>query len=190
MTNEDHGGTSLTEVNGVSVSVHAPKLPHAIREGDVFRFSYSEAERKKAGGYDLNWAFDGKVVMRDGKLCDTYWGYSNGDPRIVRPDQGELTFICNLNDVRDVREYETLQYDEADSFNLSYNHGCNKRFVVRKDAKPSAARMLDEVRKKEHAVRQEMESAVRHGATTLVQLGEMRAQLEVGDLSKTPWWSK
>lgn len=164
-----------------------------LREGDVYRFSYSQAEREKAAqGWagSLSHCFDGQVVVRNGRLCDTFWGFDAGEPRIVKPEQGELTFVCNLNDVRDVREYETLQYAESDVFNLTHHHGHHKRFAVPKDAKPSAARMLDEVRRKRHAVEDEMRRAVQSGAAELFQLGELQSRLEAGDLSKTPWWSR
>lgn len=156
-------------------------------EGDVFRFSYSQAERDKAAqGWagSLNHCFDGQVVCRDGKLCDTYWGFDAGEPRIVTPAHGELTFVCNLADVRDIREYETRWYDAADVFNLSYNHGCHKRFVVKKDAQPSAARMIEETRKKEAEIRHNIE----HGMRTLCDLAVLRHKLETGDVSSKPWW--
>jgi hypothetical protein len=158
-----------------------------LKEGDVYRFHYSEAASQR-WRTDPLWCFDGQVVVRKGRLCDTYWGFDASEPRIVTPSEGEMVFVCNLGDVRYVKHYETRQYDGGDVFNLSHQHGCYKLFAVRKDAQPSANRMLMEIRIKEDAVRQEMESTVRHAAFTLVQLGEMRARIEAGDLSKTPWW--
>ena len=155
-----------------------------LKEGDVYRFSYSEAERKRADSRDLYWAFDGQVVVRNGKLCDTYWGFDASEPRIVLPEQGELRFICNLSDVRRISEYETRWYDESAVFNLSYNHGCNKRFMVRLDAQMSTHRMLQEVRQKETEINQ----SIQHGIRTIADLAVLRAQLESGDLSRKPWW--
>ena len=162
-----------------------------LREGNVYRFSYSEAEREKANkGWSgsLHHCFDGTVVVRNGRLVDTYWDSSN-QGRVVTPEQGTLTFVCNLNEVRKVAEYETLQYDEADVFDLRYNHGCIKGWMVRNDAKPSAKRMLDEVRKKLNAVEKELQRAVNSAATDMFMLGELQARLESGDMSRKPWWS-
>jgi hypothetical protein len=162
-----------------------------LKEGDVYRFSYSQAERDKAAqGWagSLHHCFDGQVVARDGKLCDTFWGFDASEPRIVRPDQGELTFVCNLNDVRDIREYEQRWYDAVDVFNITRHHGHYKRFVVRKDATISAARMLEEVRKKRHDVEDELRRAASSAASTLFQLGELQASIESGNLTKKPWW--
>jgi hypothetical protein len=186
----DHGGTSLTEGGSVSVSVHAPKLPHDAKEGDVFRFSYSQAEREKAAqGWagSLNHCFDGQVVYRKGQYVDTYWSFGEcGDGRVVRPDQGELTFVVNLADVEPIRSYEALHYDEADVFDLSYQHGCYKKLMIRKGAQPSAARMIIEVRKKEASLRAEIEFAQRN----LCDLAVLRHRLESGDVSRKPWWSE
>lgn len=162
-----------------------------LKEGDVYRFSYSRAEHDKAAqGWagSLTHCFDGQVVVRNGKLCDTFWGFDASEPRIVRPDQGELTFVCNLNEVTDIREYETRQYDAADVFNLTRHHGHHKRFAIRKGAVPSQQRMLDEVRKKRHAVEDELRRAASSAASMLFQLGELQSRLEAGDLSKHPWW--
>ena len=167
------------------------KPPVILTEGDVYRFRYSQTERDKtAQGWagSLDHCFDGTVVVRDGKLVDTYWDNSN-QGRVVTPEQGTLTYVCNLGEVRQVKEYETLQFDEADVFDLRYNHGCIKRWMVRRDAKPSAKRMLEEVRKKRSAVEKELDSAINHAASTLFQLGELQARLEAGDLSRKPWWS-
>lgn len=58
--------------------------PLELKDGDVYRFVYSDESWTKAkngmGHGDLNWCFDGKLVYRDGLLCDTYWGLNwHGD---------------------------------------------------------------------------------------------------------------
>jgi hypothetical protein len=159
----------------------------ALRDADVYRFSYSEESRQR-WRTDPHWCFDGQLVVRDGRLCDTYWGFDAGDPRIVKPSEGTLTYVCNLGEVRDIQEHETRWYDAADIFNLTHHHGYRKRFVVKKDAVPSFQRMLEEVAIREREVRERMESAVRSAASDLLQLGGLRAKLEAGDMTRKPWW--
>jgi hypothetical protein len=172
---------SVSEKQGTTESVE-------LREGDVYRFRYSEAERTR-WRTDPYWCFDGQLVVQNGVLVDTYWGFDGfSDRRVVKPHEGELIFVCNLNDVRDIKEYEVRHFDESDIFNLTHHAGHRKRFVVKKDAAVSSERMLDEVRKKERAVREEMELACRSAASDLVRLGELRARIEAGDLSRKPWW--
>jgi len=159
-----------------------------LREGDVYQFHYSDDVRQK-WRTDPYWCFDGQVVVRSGELCDTYWGFSAGEPRVVRPDEGAMTFICNLGDVRDVKEYETRHYAEADVFNLSYQHGCYKRFAVRKDASRNQDRMLAEVEQRMSDLLSKLETEVRSVTHDFVRLGECRAKIQSGELNAVNlWW--
>lgn len=117
-----------------------------FREGDVYRFSYSQEARDRAHG-DLHWCFDGQVVVRNGLLVDTYWAGTEAtartsDARVVKPSEGTLTFVCNLSDVQDIRESECRYYADEDVINLSWQHGCYRRYVIRKGTQRSAAKML------------------------------------------------
>jgi hypothetical protein len=172
----------------VPVAENQPETVQALQEGNVYRFSYSEQARER-WRTDPYWCFDGQLVVRNGKLCDTYWSFGAcGESRIVEPSEGTLTFVCNLNDVREIQEYEKRHYMEADVFDLTHHHGHRKRFVVRKGAEPSAERILFEIGAKEFDTLRQMEAAVCSAGRTLVQLGELRARVTTGDLSKKPWW--
>ena len=75
-----------------------------FNENDVFDFRYKPEEVKKR--FEPYHCFDGTLVVKkysDGKifLVDTYWG--GGDSRTFTPEkaieQGELTFLCNLDEM-------------------------------------------------------------------------------------------
>jgi hypothetical protein len=169
-----------------------------LREGDVFDFTYSPEtwERAKLGlGHgDLHWCFDGQLVVRNGRLLDTYWGgftpYGDGRSFTLAEAQaqGTLTFVCNLDDVRLVTADELRHYDEADCFNLSHQHSCHKVYAVRKDAHRSRDRMLAELAKRIRHEQDELESATRHAARELQRLTEMRCKVEAGDLGVRLSW--
>lgn len=165
----------------------AEKLVQALTEGDVYNFTYSDAERARTR-MDLNWCFDGQVVVRNGRLCDTYWGFNSGESRIVTPEQGTLTFVCNLNDVIEIQHYQTRRYDDADVFNLSHQHGCHKLFVRRKDAQPSATKMLAQIDDRMREVRHEAERAVRSALCDIELLTAQRAKVEAGNLEVHLGW--
>lgn len=186
---DEHANVSGVATAGMNEPVSATSTV-SICDGDVFRFRYSDVVRER-WRTDPYWCFDGQVVCYKGKLIDTYWGFPpshSSDGRVVTADEGHLVLVCNLHHVRDIHEHETRHYDAADVFNLTHHAGHHKRFVVRVTATPSAVHMLDAIRVKENQTRREMESAVQSGASTLVRLGELRARLESGDLSKRPWW--
>src|ERR1051325_4089891 len=121
------------------------------KDGDVYQFVYSEESWKRAksgvGHGDLRWCFDGQLIFRDGLLCDTYWGLDwRGDTGryftiAEAVAKGTLTFVCNLNDVEKIPDYDFPLYAAGDAFNLTHQHGCYKYFVKRRGAKKDAELM-------------------------------------------------
>lgn len=118
-----------------------------IKLNDVYRFRYNEFELERSSR-DLNWCFDGQLVVKKGNnglyLEDTYW---TSDNRCFTLEEalrkGVLEFVCNLDDVEECKEDPYNYYDDEDIFNLSYQHGCYKKIMVRKDAKKSKEKMKE-----------------------------------------------
>lgn len=132
-----------------------------MKVNDVFRFQYHVVE----GERDRYWCFDGKLIARpdgDGiRLVDTYW--TSGDGRSFTPEEAEkrgvLTFVCNLDEVEAVEEYEVPNYAPENIFNLSYQHGCYKRFVKRKGAAHSRDAMLKHLGEQMEKAKRDLNSA-------------------------------
>ena len=141
----------------------------AIREGDIFRFSYSDESRAKK--FEPYHCFDGQLLaVKEGDgivLLDTYWLYQfqpSGDGRrfteATAKEQGALTFVCNLAEVDKVHsESETQYFDAADVFDLSSQHRCYPYFAVRKGAERSKEKMLSVLQEKMHKERSAIDSA-------------------------------
>ena len=116
-----------------------------IKLNDVYKFRYHEEVRNKKV-FDPYWCFDGQLIVKENKnglyLEDTYW---SGDSRKFTLEEalqdGILTFVCNLDDVIECREYNLQYYEDEDTFNLSYQSGCYKKYCVRKNAKRSPEKM-------------------------------------------------
>lgn len=161
------------------------------REGDVFRFSYSpeswEQARRGLGHGDLHWCFDGQLIYRDGLLCDTYWGLTwggdNGRHFTLAEAQarGTLTFMCNLQDVEKIPDYDFGLYVDGDAFNLSHQHGCYKYFVKRKGAKKSVELMLAALDAKVTAAKDAIERAARHLEFAVETRDRLRPRIEAGE---------
>lgn len=117
-----------------------------IKLGDVFFWSYKEP------GYDqfTYWCKDQKAVAVEGYdgnivLVDIYWGgvfkRSVGqNDYVLDLDKADLEFICNINDIRVIREYEVRDYVKV--YNLSNQNGCCKVFAVDKQAQVSNNALL------------------------------------------------
>lgn len=141
----------------------------ASKHGDVYRFVYSAESWEKAksglGHGDLHWCFDGQVIYRDDRLCDTYWGMDwrgdNGRSFTLAEARakGTLTFVCNLNDVEKIRPEEHELYAAGDAFNLSHQHGCYRHYVKRKGAKRDKDRQLAALSRKVQSARDDLDRA-------------------------------
>ncbi len=161
------------------------------KDGDVYRFSYSEASWQKAksglGHGDLHWCFDGQLVFRDGLLCDTYWGLNwRGDGgRYFKVAEavsaGTLTLVCNLNDVEKIAEYDYPIYADGDAFNLSYQSGCYKHFVKRIAAKKDKQKMLDALQAKVVEARKAIDAASWQLECAVRRQVELTPRIEAGD---------
>lgn len=169
----------------------ASTIPVTARDGDVFGFAYSQEswDRAKSGlGHgDLHWAFDGQLIYRDGLLCDTYWGLEwrgdSGRSFTVADAQakGELVYVCNLNDVEKIPDYDYELYAGGDAFNLSYQHGCYRHFVRRKGARKDKDRMTEAVHRKVQEARDELDRAVRRLEWAVLERERKLAKIEAGE---------
>lgn len=160
-----------------------------IREGDVFRFSYSGEQRAKL--FEPYHCFDGQLVavIEGGsiRLMDSYWLHEfkpRHDSRWFTEDdamaKGELTFVCNLGDVQKVDKWQTQYYDDADVFDLSYQHRCYAFHAIRKGASKSKGKMLQVIEEKLQAERRAIESA----NWTIERLTKEAKKIEEGRLEE------
>lgn len=155
-----------------------------FKENDVFEFRYKPEEVKKR--FEPYHCFDGTLVVKkydNGKiyLVDTYW--SGGDSRTFTPEkaieQGELTFLCNLEEMVDIKEHEMLYYDDADIVKMCIHAGYRSRFLIKKGTRRSQSKMLQSIRQKiedEH-------SKIRSAENSLKWYNETLKKIEAGDTS-------
>jgi hypothetical protein len=191
-------------------TLEANVLPDAaetipVKEGDVFRFAFNEAELAARKPYDPRHCFDGQLVAvnRGGKIVlrDTYWAHWNGrtnwsdqyneanqfgwagsDGRAFTEQQalakGVLEFRFNLADIETASADVASYYDDADWFDISYQHGCYKRFVLKKGAKRSQAKMAGVIGEKLREARLKLEWI----SSQIDRLSEIQQKIEAGDL--------
>lgn len=162
-----------------------------MTEGDVFRFAYNDAarERAKTSGWhsDLHWCFDGQLVCRDGRLCDTYWGLTWGGDggRSFTPAkaeaEGTLTFVCNLQDVETIHEGEYPLYADGDAFDLSHQHGCYKFYAKKRGAKKDRALMLAALRQKVTDARKTVERDTWNLECAIRREEQLSSRIEAGE---------
>lgn len=164
-----------------------------FRENDVYLFRYNEAELKAR--FSPYHCFDGQLIVKvnskgEKYFVDTYWASKNdgfaGFQEGVKSktidealSQGELTFVCNLNDVEEIKEWEREYYDDEDIFDLSYQHHCYSYFVKKKGAVRSQAKMLQSIKTKIEEAEYKKQLAERD----IVKFNEILKKIEAGDTS-------
>lgn len=149
-----------------------------LKEGDVFRWQYSEPDPEK----DRPWGryhccSNIAIVNASGRLCDTYWMGSEG--RNFGPEdlpRLKLTYIGNLSELDKAREYQADYYDDADIVNLNHSNSTRDNFYLRKGAQRSATKMLEVARRK----LERSESDERLAARRSEELREAITRIEAG----------
>jgi len=164
-----------------------------IKENDVYHFRYNNYESKKR--HDPYHCFDGQMVVvknNDGglSLLDTYWsskhngfktggGYSRRKTLEEAFSEGELKFICNLDDVEEINEHDTKYYSNEDVFDLSYQHHCYRFFVKKKGAERNAEKIINGIQDEIENEKYRIKSSER----SIERLTETLKKVRSGDLN-------
>lgn len=114
-----------------------------LKDGDVYKWYYKDdlEYRRKCSGGTAYWCMDNRCVVINGDLVDTYWDgvynplRTSSNSTILDPKKVDLEFICNLNDIEFIKEYQIEDYDKV--YNLSHQKGCYKVFAIDKGAQVS-----------------------------------------------------
>ena len=155
-----------------------------IKLNDVYNFWYNEEWRRK--NFDPNWCFDGQLIVKQNSkdefyLEDTYWDSSESKTFTLKQalERGELTFVCNLEDVEKISERDLVYYANKDLFDLSRQHRCYQRFYKRKGAEKSATKMEQVLKSKF----QEIEADIEWKSKELKWTKEKLEKLQRGDMN-------
>lgn len=132
-----------------------------LKINDVYKFRYNEEYLEKL--FEPYHCFDAQLIVKQGihnlYLEDTYWSTGNNKTFTLEQalEKGTLEFVCNLDEVEEIRSYDMRYYDDNDLFNLSRQHNCYGEYYKRKSAKKSAKKMeqvlIDEIKEIEHAIK-------------------------------------
>jgi len=140
-----------------------------IQEKGIYRFVFSEEYKQQNSNKNLYHCFDGilipssktytygfneknELIENNNKtftFSDTYWG--NGEVKFRSFEEllskGNISLICNMDEVEPIEEKEIKYYKDKDIVNLSRHHGHYKRFFKHKNAirdKQTIINLIDE----------------------------------------------
>lgn len=154
----------------------------ALKEGDVYRWSYREPGND--GAWGRYHCCSNIAIVRGGRLRDTYWQIGGNFPHDCRSFGEEdlprisLTFLANLSDLEKRIEYEADYYSDADIVDLNHPNSTRGNFYLRKGAVRSAEKMLKIARRK----LEDSLSNERMAARKSEQLREAIASIEAGNI--------
>jgi len=156
---------------------------HDFKVNDVYEFRYNEEMAKKLA-YPYH-CFDGTLIVRKSEggsiyLVDTYWSSDNRMFTIKEAlNQGNLTFICNLDEVDELKDFCTEYYDDSDIIRLKIHAGYRNETYLRKGAVKSKDKMISVIKEK---IEME-ESNIRSAKGSIAYLNETLKKVESGDLN-------
>ncbi|RZN19498.1 hypothetical protein [Bradyrhizobium sp. Leo121] len=151
----------------------------AMREGDIFRWSYRNPNASH-GVYSGYHCCSRIAVFTNGLLRDTYWGLGCIDGRWFSGDAIralDLEFVGNFADLKPANEHMADYFDDADIVDLNHSNSTRGNFYLRKGAVRSKAKMLEVAR---YRLDQSL-SAERTAAWKSEQLRETIARIEAGE---------
>ena len=133
-----------------------------LKLNDVYKFRYNEEWDKKSD----YWCFDGQLIVKqksNGELYleDTFYWDGNGSKTFTLKqalERGEITLICNLDEVELCREYDLDYYDDKDYFDLSRQHRSYIEYYKKKEAVKSLAKMEQSLESKIKSIESEIKS--------------------------------
>jgi len=147
-----------------------------IREGDFYRIRLNDCYRKRV--FEPNHCFEGLLMVIKGIdeklfLQDTFWSHYHNDGWRHSSDSGkrwtleetlkngDLIFVCNIEDIEQITKYNTDYYKESDIIKLTSQHGCYTYWFKLKNAEKDRdtilARLVSELENERH----KLESALR-----------------------------
>ncbi|MCK9430010.1 MAG: hypothetical protein M0R17_08405 [Candidatus Omnitrophica bacterium] len=141
-------------------------MKNEIKELDYFTFKYNQDYLTNPFPY--HW-FDGKLIARkttSGEIFleDTYWDYGDNKTFTIEEalEKGVLTFVCNLNDVKEISEYDIVYYADVDIINLSHQHGHYIKYAIRNNVTRSKEKMTTVIIDRIRTAEQKIESCKRN----------------------------
>lgn len=142
-----------------------------MKDGDIYRWHWKDMNRSSHCCSHL-------AVVVNGSLLDTFW--SVGKNRRLEPDDVEVQFLGNSNDMTEIPAYKIPYYRREDVIDMRHLNNSSAPIYLKADAERSADAMRSFVNEAIEQAEREKNSAIR-------QIERMRrhlAHIEAGNLDK------
>lgn len=155
-----------------------------IKEGDVFDFRYKE--NVVGNIFDPYHCFDGILVARKRLnelwLIDTYWSDSENNRRFSLEKalhEGDIKFLCNINEMVGIKEYEKVYFNDEDIVELRIHSGYRTLLLIKKGTPRSQLKMIQSINKNIEDAKRRIRSA----ESEIERLEENMKKVTNGDTS-------
>jgi len=149
-----------------------------MRDGDVYRWRFTDDELEKRGGAGPYKAYHCRsriAIARNGVLYDTYWG-DTSDDRVIGPENIVLELQGNLYDMTPISKYDLMYYRPEDIVDMRHSNSFSAKIYVQPGAKRDAETMRRYAQDKITEARRKIESAIHDverygGDLKMIELG-------------------
>lgn len=133
-----------------------------VKERDVYQFRYNDGKERFMPYH----CFDGTLIAEKTNngllLVDQYWSSGYGGRRFTVEEafkQGEMTFLCNLDEVDEISQGDTKYYNNEDVIHLRIHAGYKDRYFVKKGTQRSPQAMISYCNRKIESAKGDIEYA-------------------------------
>ena len=107
-----------------------------MREGDIYRWKWADAERDTLGSFGDYHCKSRMAVFEKGRLTDTFWGSSPADGSYLSEDEVILTHLGNKNDLHELNDREDF-YDPDDLIVMRHSNQPRAKTLIKSGVKRS-----------------------------------------------------
>lgn len=159
-----------------------------MKDGDIYTWRFKPEVYKSRDKYGTPYHCKSLIAVanKDGKLYDTFWGLSY-DSYCLTPDECELTFQGNPEDMTVIQPHEYVFYRPEDLVDMRHSNSFNELIYV----KPGCARNADVMREYYKTRIDDADREIRSASHRIEECNGILAKLATGDTDGClPVWTK
>ena len=132
----------------------------SLKDGDIYFWSFKEVDLDR--GYEFTyWCKSRKAVVWDGRIIDTYWNTLGSDDYIVHPNEVNLEYQGNTNEMTVIDRWETEYYTPDNIVSMAHPNNSGGPIYLKPGSKKNVKVMTEYLKRKIDEANSEIRSRTR-----------------------------